>query len=603
MKRTSMYTAVLALSLAMALAGGGLACRTFRERLDALEEQAVLQHQRNVCGLEDAFAAEYDTRSGAGYPSSGADSVCARVGQAYTRGQRLILGSSTAAFALLREGDVAYSALPESVAAADVQQAAAATDGILLRGETLLLGGVLNTPYSYPVAVVTAADASEAFAARNRLLYSWLAVQAVITLAALVAAYHYERLQELNARQSRFVADLTHELKTPLTSLIGYADLLRGGTLDAERRRTAAEALYHESARLESLSQQLLALNGLQADGVVLRPVRVAAAFADAVRSLPDVVLDCDAPAEAVVLADRVLLADLVRNLALNAWHAGPQDGAVHLRCTDAGECWRLTVQDTGCGIPAEALPHLTEPFYRVDKARARANGGSGVGLALCAQIAEAFGTQMTFASRVGEGTTVTILLQKEAEHEKQRSNNKFLKFAAVSLALLALPPLAVYGQTVRCRAAQPRPALPGVMSDEIRLDPVAGALYRYGVQGGINRADSYWSDNVFTVLRGKLKQAATRGLLSREQLDYLLDRVAEGEAHAGPVQPENGSVQVQCYGCSYTGNIQTVSFQMYTVNAYKVTESGEMYSIDDETSIGLMYLPGNGAFFAGQRP
>ena len=416
MKRTSMYTAVLALSLAMALAGGGLACRTFRE---ALEEQAVLQHQRNVCGLEDAFAAEYDTRSGAGYPSSGADSVCARVGQAYTRGQWLILGSSTAAFALMREGDVAYSALPESVAAADVQQAAAATDGILLRGETLLLGGVLNTPYSYPVAVVTAADASEAFAARNRLLYSWLAVQAVITLAALVAAYHYERLQELNARQSRFVADLTHELKTPLTSLIGYADLLRGGTLDAERRRTAAEALYHESARLESLSQQLLALNGLQADGVVLRPVRVAAAFADAVRSLPDVVLDCDAPAEAVVLADRVLLADLVRNLALNAWHAGPQDGAVHLRCTDAGECWRLTVQDTGCGIPAEALPHLTEPFYRVDKARARANGGSGVGLALCAQIAEAFGTQLTFASRGGEGTTVTILLQKEAEHEE----------------------------------------------------------------------------------------------------------------------------------------------------------------------------------------
>ena len=71
-------------------------------------------------------------------------------------------------------------------------------------------------------------------------------------------------------------------------------------------------------------------------------------------------------------------------------------------------------------------------------------------------------------------------------------------------------------------------------MSDEIRLDPVAGALYRYGVQGGINRADSYWSDNVFTVLRGKLKQAAARGLLSRERLDYLLDRVAEGEAH-GP--------------------------------------------------------------------
>lgn len=102
---------------------------------------------------------------------------------------------------------------------------------------------------------------------------------------------------------------------------------------------------------------------------------------------------------------------------------------------------------------------------------------------------------------------------------KKQRSNNKFLKIAAVSLALLALPPLAVYGQTVRCRAAQPRPALPGVMSDEIRLDPVAGALYRYGVQGGINRADSYWSDNVFTVLRGKLKQAAARAFSAGSSL------------------------------------------------------------------------------------
>ena len=136
---------------------------------------------------------------------------------------------------------------------------------------------------------------------------------------------------------------------------------------------------------------------------------------------------------------------------------------------------------------------------------------------------------------------------------KKQRSNNKFLKIAAVSLALLALPPLAVYGQTVRCRAAQPRPALPGVMSDEIRLDPVAGALYRYGVQGGINRADSYWSDNVFTVLRGKLKQAAARGLLSREQLDCLLDRVAgRGPRRAGAAgkrQRAGPVLRVQLHG------------------------------------------------------
>ena len=88
------------------------------------------------------------------------------------------------------------------------------------------------------------------------------------------------------------------------------------------------------------------------------------------------------------------------------------------MRVETRGEQSILSVADTGIGIPEADRPNIFNRFYRVDKARARANGGSGVGLALCAQIAEAFGTQMTFASRVGEGTTVTILLQKEAEHE-----------------------------------------------------------------------------------------------------------------------------------------------------------------------------------------
>ena len=145
-----------------------------------------------------------------------------------------------------------------------------------------------------------------------------------------------------------------------------------------------------------------------------------AAAAADVARSLPDAALDCDAPAGAAVRADRVLLADLLRNLVLNALHAEPKDGTVHLTCAEAGGQWRLTVRDNGCGIPAGALPHLTEPFYRVDKARARANGGSGVGLALCAEIAAAFGTKLEFESTPGEGTTVAICLQKEAADDEK---------------------------------------------------------------------------------------------------------------------------------------------------------------------------------------
>nr|WP_308631134.1 HAMP domain-containing sensor histidine kinase [uncultured Gemmiger sp.] len=402
---------VAALALAMALAGGGLACRTFRDRLAALEEQAVLQHQRSICGVEDAVAE---------VQKDGLGMVLPRAGLNYTRSQQLILGTSTAAFALVQDGAAAYTTLPQDVAEADMLAAAADTQGMLLRGRYLLLGSELAIGTGSPAVLVTAVDAADAFTARNTLLYGWLAVQAAVTAAALAAAWHYEKLQALNDRQSRFVADLTHELKTPLTSMIGYADLLRSAPLDESRRRAAADAIYHESTRLESLSQQLLALQGLQTDGVTLGSVPVAAVFADVARSLPNAALDCNAPAGAAVWADRVLLADLLRNLVLNALHAEPKDGTVHLTCAEAGGQWRLTVRDNGCGIPAGALPHLTEPFYRVDKARARANGGSGVGLALCAEIAAAFGTKLEFESTPGEGTTVAICLQKEAADDEK---------------------------------------------------------------------------------------------------------------------------------------------------------------------------------------
>ena len=401
---------VAALALAMALAGGGLACRTFRDRLAALEEQAVLQHQRSICGVEDAVAE---------VQKDGLGMVLPRAGLNYTRSQQLILGTSAAAFALVQDGAAAYTTLPQDVTEAELLAAAADTQNILLRGRYLLLGSELAIGTGSPAVLVTAVDAADAFTARNTLLYGWLAVQAAVTAAALAAAWHYEKLQALNDRQSRFVADLTHELKTPLTSMIGYADLLRSAPLDESRRRAAADAIYHESTRLESLSQQLLALQGLQTDGVTLGSVPVAAVFADVARSLPDAALDCDAPAGAAVRADRVLLADLLRNLVLNALHAEPKDGTVHLTCAEAGGQWRLTVRDNGCGIPAGALPHLTEPFYRVDKARARANGGSG-GLALCAEIAAAFGTKLEFESTPGEGTTVAICLQKEAADDEK---------------------------------------------------------------------------------------------------------------------------------------------------------------------------------------
>ena len=117
-----------------------------------------------------------------------------------------------------------------------------------------------------------------------------------------------------------------------------------------------------------------------------------------------------------MVLAERSLLGDLVRNLVLNAANAGPKDGAVHLGCHRQGDGWELTVTDTGCGMAAQELPRITEPFYMVDKSRARRVGGSGLGLSLCAEIARLHGSALTFESSPGRGTTVRLYLKEGRE-------------------------------------------------------------------------------------------------------------------------------------------------------------------------------------------
>ena len=427
MKR-SLSLLILAFSLVLAVVGGWLADRQFTQTLDTLADQAVLQHQRNLFGYADTLQEVKDDDSP---HMMVVDNNSFRqvdnktyAGKLYYDRQRLMVGAEPCTFALLNQtGRVLYTTLPDTIPESELA-ALQTGDGTTMQlyGRTLLLCDQVAGSSGSRVWVwmVTAMDASSAYTARTNTLRQWFLLQAVLTLAALLMAHHTTALQQLNDRQARFVADLTHELKTPLTSMIGYADLLRSGTLDDARRRTAADAIYHESTRLESLSQQLLALQGLQKNGITLQAVDVAAVFHDVARSLPNAPLILDAPAGATVQADRVLLADLLRNLAVNALHASTPGNTVRLTCTDAGSGWRLAVIDTGCGIPAEAVPHLTEPFYRVDKARARADGGSGIGLALCAEIAAAFGTKLNFASEVGAGTTVSLTLPKGGpRHEK----------------------------------------------------------------------------------------------------------------------------------------------------------------------------------------
>lgn len=224
-------------------------------------------------------------------------------------------------------------------------------------------------------------------------------------------------LRQAMERQEQFIGNFTHELKTPMTAMIGYADLMRQQMLTPEEQRDAANYIFSEARRLERLSIKLLEIQVREHAQPDLAPASPAALLRDLEEHLAPALRNdgitlsasCE---EGLCLLETDLVRSLLLNLIDNARKALPQGGTISLRGTLTEEGCILTVTDTGCGIPSEALGRLTEPFYRVDKARSRASGGAGLGLTLCARIAELHGGTLHFESTPGQGTTVTAELK-----------------------------------------------------------------------------------------------------------------------------------------------------------------------------------------------
>ena len=224
-------------------------------------------------------------------------------------------------------------------------------------------------------------------------------------------------LSKTTQSQQDFIAAFTHEVKTPMTAMLGYADLMR------------ARPDATETQRLENLSRSLLALMGLdQAGALELVPCQDAGLLLQTVRSLPQgsTPVPRVISAGCVVRVDRSLWVDMLRNLILNAQRAcqGIEGAGITLRCERRAGQAVFTVTDTGCGIPAADLPRVTEAFYMVDKSRSRAEGGSGIGLALCARIANAHGAKLEITSTEHVGTTVTIAVPEVLPSEREADND-----------------------------------------------------------------------------------------------------------------------------------------------------------------------------------
>ena len=266
-----------------------------------------------------------------------------------------------------------------------------------------------------PLAVLTDAGAQIAAGdyARRTDLHTGDEIEELSRSFDKMADAVQEKIADLEAdvqRREDFVGAFTHELKTPMTSIIGYADMLHTMQTDPDEQREAAAAIVHEGRRLEALSRKLLALLGLNEEGVELTAVPLPTLWPRLHAACPDVTLRTPAAAP-TVRGDADLLLDLLCNLVQNAAKASAPGAPVLVLCAQAGDAVTLTVADRGCGIPPELIPRVTEPFFMVDKSRARRQGGSGLGLALCQRIAAAHGSALRIESEPGRGTRVSVTL------------------------------------------------------------------------------------------------------------------------------------------------------------------------------------------------
>ena len=228
-------------------------------------------------------------------------------------------------------------------------------------------------------------------------------------------------LKEAARRQEDFIGSFAHEIKTPLTSIIGYAELLLSRPATAEQVRDSAGYIFREGRRLEALSRKLMDLIVLDRQEFPLRPVpmdvflnRVGGALRP---SLEQAGIRLTVTAQAAVIPlEPDLMETVCLNLLDNARKAMDRGGRVLLEGFPQPGGYCIQVTDTGKGIPREELGRITEAFYMVDKSRARAQGGAGLGLAVCSRIVALHGGTMDFESAPGAGTQVRVHLKGGGE-------------------------------------------------------------------------------------------------------------------------------------------------------------------------------------------
>jgi two-component system phosphate regulon sensor histidine kinase PhoR len=246
-----------------------------------------------------------------------------------------------------------------------------------------------------------------------------------VSRSAVLVLHDTTELRRLERMRQDFVANVSHELKTPLTGIKAYIEtLLDSADSDPEARRPFLQKIADQTERLHALILDLLLLARIESDNEVfdfravpLEPLITACLEDNRARAeSKNQILQTVPPAldrDAAAWADEEAVADILGNLVDNALKYTPAGGQIRVRWEVQRDQVALIVEDTGIGIPEQDLPRIFERFYRVDKARSRQLGGTGLGLAIVKHLAQAMHGSVRAHSRLGQGSTFTVLLPR----------------------------------------------------------------------------------------------------------------------------------------------------------------------------------------------
>ncbi|QQZ10334.1 two-component system histidine kinase PnpS [Heyndrickxia vini] len=230
-------------------------------------------------------------------------------------------------------------------------------------------------------------------------------------------------IRRLEKMRSEFVANVSHELKTPITSLKGFAEtLLDGAMYDPEIAKSFLTIIHDESERLHRLITDILHLSKIEQHQLPFHPEPLNATdvIYETVDTLQEeinkkqLILKLPTKKPVIIDAEKDRLQQIILNLVANAVTYTPDKGTIEIGIDEKEDQINLTIKDTGIGISQEELPRIFERFYRVDKARSRNSGGTGLGLAIVKHLVESHHGSIQVESEEGKGTQFTITLPKK---------------------------------------------------------------------------------------------------------------------------------------------------------------------------------------------